>query len=176
MMAEQRITSGNNCPLKVTRVRASAWTETKRRRFLNALATSCNVQQSARSIGMTKNGAYALRGRDAGFAAAWSEAMQMGAVRLEEVLLENALAAAERLTREGPLSFDETAEPIDEAPAQPLTADEIRLMLFLLTRHADGHKGLRHIGGRAHRATREETNAVLKRKLDSLDRRIKAVT
>lgn len=134
---------------------------------------------------MSDKGAYGLRRRDAGFAAAWGEAMQIGFARLEEMLMEHALAAAERLVAEGPGSVvedggedgaEDGAEAADDRPSQPLTADEIKLFMFLLSRHAANLKNPRVIGAKAHHATREETNAVLKRKLDSLDRRMKTVT
>ena len=63
-------------PLAPTRARADGWTPERQRGFLEALASCGSVAGAARSVGMTREGAYALRRRaDArGFAQAWEAA------------------------------------------------------------------------------------------------------
>jgi hypothetical protein len=55
------------------RARRDGWTPERQRRFIAALAQTRSVTRAAGAVGMTREGAYQLRGRAgaAGFAAAW---------------------------------------------------------------------------------------------------------
>lgn len=52
--------------------------------FLKALAECGNVSAAAKSVGVARQVVYALRKRDAEFAAAWKEAAAIGAEGLED--------------------------------------------------------------------------------------------
>ncbi|WP_380874215.1 hypothetical protein ACFB49_46480 [Sphingomonas sp. DBB INV C78] len=71
--------------------RDGAWSIKKRETFLAHLAVTCNVRASVRAVGMSETGLYKLRQRDAGFRAAWAEALAEGYDRLEMMALERAL-------------------------------------------------------------------------------------
>lgn len=58
--------------------------------FLQALAGTCNVSLAARETGRSARCFYDLRRRDAGFRAAWAEALREGYERLEMEMLERA--------------------------------------------------------------------------------------
>lgn len=75
------------------RPRRNSITPDLQRRFVAALAASGIVNQAARSIGKSLEALYKLRARPGaeGFAAAWDEALQWGAMRLEDCALERAL-------------------------------------------------------------------------------------
>jgi hypothetical protein len=77
-------------------VRKDGWTKERREGFLNVLAVTCNVS-ACRSVGMTPEGAYYQRRRDAAFRAAWREAVAHAYARLEVEMLERALIAEDRM-------------------------------------------------------------------------------
>ncbi len=62
---------------------------TARRKFLDALALTCNISIAAEHVGMCESNAYAVRRRDPVFAAQWREALDLGAERLEAKLIEH---------------------------------------------------------------------------------------
>jgi hypothetical protein len=62
------------------RKKAGLW----RQRFLKALARTANARLSAAMAGVDHSTAYQLRGRDAGFAAAWPRARDWGRARVKE--------------------------------------------------------------------------------------------
>ncbi|WP_448662354.1 hypothetical protein ACG3SL_17045 [Sphingomonas sp. CJ20] len=148
-------------------------------RFLDTLAATCNVRMSADASGMCVQGAYGLRRRDPEFARLWREALTIGYQRLEEALLEHALGSVspDAIALE-PVQLPHTpqgsAEPIGVSAGQralvrtPGTAD-YALALQLLNRHRATVEGS---GKPAHprRATEDETNAALMKKLDTLAR------
>jgi len=82
---------GNGVLVQVRRARPMQWTEAIERRFLAALAGSCNVKLSAADVGMSKASAYYRRRHHPGFAAAWREAIHTGYVVLEAALVESAI-------------------------------------------------------------------------------------
>lgn len=59
------------------RARSDGWTPARQRRFITLLIEARSPARAAREIGMTKEGAYALRRRPdaASFAAAWDAAV-----------------------------------------------------------------------------------------------------
>lgn len=73
------------------RAMRGSWTGERRQAFLDALAETCNVLEACRAVGMTHTGAYKLRLRDAGFAAAWAKALEQGYSELEMLLLRQSI-------------------------------------------------------------------------------------
>jgi len=132
------------------------WNKAKRRGFLDHLAATCDVKASAAAIGVDPASVYYLRRRDAAFAAEWAEALLLGYQMLETRLVGHALAGrgtAEAMPRDG-------LDPIDA-----------HLALTLLAAHRNALAGVPHKGGpRLKRATEEETNAALMKKLDAIEK------
>ncbi len=67
--------------------------------FFATLAETCNVVRSAKAAGISTNGAYRRRKRDAAFRNHWTEAVREGYARLELVLLERAIKGTPKLVR-----------------------------------------------------------------------------
>ena len=61
--------------------RAGGWTSDKVVTFIVAFAATRSVTLAAHAAGMSRKAAYALRARDAAFAAAWAAAVKAGAER-----------------------------------------------------------------------------------------------
>lgn len=59
--------------------RGGEWTESKAVTFIVTLAASRSVTLAAARAGMSRKSAYALKGRDARFAAAWTAALAASA-------------------------------------------------------------------------------------------------
>jgi hypothetical protein len=70
-----------------------AFTEARRKRFLNHFAASCNARAAARAVGVSENCVHAWRRKDPQFNAAWKEALQLGYARLEAELIRSARKA-----------------------------------------------------------------------------------
>ena len=60
----------------------TAWTVGRERAFLAGLSESCNVTLACERARVSRSRAYARRGKDAAFAAAWDGALREGALRL----------------------------------------------------------------------------------------------
>ena len=57
------------------RERRNGWTAARRERFLASLVLKPDVRRACRAVGLSRQSAYRLRGRDAAFAAAWDQAL-----------------------------------------------------------------------------------------------------
>lgn len=68
-------------------VRRDGWTSARRLRFLTALAEFGDVSVATRACAMSRQSAYALRRRDAGFGRQWDEALAELTARQERELL-----------------------------------------------------------------------------------------
>lgn len=171
----ETIKAGSHRALQRARCGADRITETKRQRFLDMLAASCNVRMAAEAAGATASSFYRLRRREPGFADTWQEAIAIGYHRLEEALLEYALSRVE-------------AEDIDPDRADPeavarsivgkldrrtVSMEDLRFALSLLNRHRAAAEGRARIPRGTHRATAEETDAALRKHLDTLARQLK---
>lgn len=66
------------------------WNDAAEERFLTTLAATCNVGRSAVAAGFSTTAIYTRRLREPGFAARWAEALQVGYMRLELALVEQA--------------------------------------------------------------------------------------
>ncbi|MGZ2412865.1 hypothetical protein ACUXST_002307 [Sphingomonas sp. F9_3S_D5_B_2] len=73
------------------------WSKAKARAFLSVLVDTCNVSEACRQSGVPMTVAYRQRKMDAGFRAAWAEAIAVAYQRLELVLLERAFNGTEKL-------------------------------------------------------------------------------
>jgi aspartate aminotransferase-like enzyme len=119
------------------------WTKEKERRFLEVLGETCNVTRACEAVGMSTNGAYKRRRKNAAFRAAWLETISAAYQRLELVLLDRAFNGTEKIIqrhdgtedrmREYPnklglsllkMHRHTAAETVREAP--PEDADEVR--------------------------------------------------
>lgn len=75
------------------------WSQAKAREFLSVLAETCNVSEACRRSGIPMTVAYRRRKMDAGFRAAWQEAIAAAYQRLELVLLDRAFNGTEKLIK-----------------------------------------------------------------------------
>jgi hypothetical protein len=162
-MSDENIRGGKNRVLHKARVSPERWTTAKRQTFLDALADSCNVRQSARAVGMSLPGLYKLRRTDPVFANHWEAALRIGYERLEESLLRQTLIGVNAIEIGG------------GAPSVPkvLSGDEVKLAMFLLNRYRatmEGEQGRKPSPRR--RASSEEVDAALTVKLDALAKRM----
>ena len=101
------------------------WTKTKEKKFLSALAETCNVTRAAVEAGVSVSAAYRRRKADAAFRGAWIDAVGAAYQRLEMVLLERAFVGSEKIVRRR----DGSEERMVEYPNQ--------LALALLKMHRD---------------------------------------
>jgi hypothetical protein len=80
-----------------------SWTPAKERKFLEALATCCNVKLAAKMAKVGTSAAYVRRQKNAAFRTAWEGALATGYAQLELMMLERALHGVEKvvITRDG---------------------------------------------------------------------------
>ena len=74
-----------------------SWTTAKERKFLEALATSCNVKLAAKTAKVGTSAAYVRRQKNAAFRTAWETALATGYAQLELMMLERALHGVEKV-------------------------------------------------------------------------------
>jgi len=134
--------------------RGVRWSRAMRTAFLVHLAGSCNVRESAAAAGVAAVDIYELRRKDARFAAEWQEALLAGYQLLETEMVGYALAGGN------------AAQAIDGATRRI----DVDIALKLLSQHRNALLGLRRPQPLRKRATREETDDAILKKLDALDR------
>ena len=83
-------------PLAKPNVRRDGWTPERRRNFLQCLAAGGTVGLACGRVGLTRQAAYKLRGREPVFALAWDQALLDARRAAEEAFLA---ALPERLLR-----------------------------------------------------------------------------
>lgn len=147
-----------NRQVQVRKARADGWTVARRNAFLDHLAMTCNVQDSALAVGMASEGAHRLRRRDAAFAEAWRAALEEGYEHIEGQLLARAIGQQADPERRG----DPSARPVDTETGFRLLAQRNRL----------GGSPRRGGPARVKRVPIEQLTASLKRKLDALAKRL----
>ncbi|AQR74441.1 hypothetical protein BXU08_12950 [Sphingomonas sp. LM7] len=130
------------------------WTRAMRTAFLDHLAGSCNVRESAAAAGVAAVNIYELRRKDARFAAEWQEALLAGYQLLETELVGYALAGGN------------AAQDIAGATRRV----DVDIAVKLLGLHRNALLGLRRPKPLTKRATSEETDRAILKKLDALDR------
>jgi hypothetical protein len=74
------------------------WSKAKAVKFLGVLSETCNVSEACRQSGVPMTVVYRRRKMDAGFRAAWIEAIGVAYSRLELVLLDRAFNGTEKVT------------------------------------------------------------------------------
>lgn len=154
MAREQVLTTGTNRPVQQQRT-DKGWTPTRRERFLDHVAATCNVRAATEAVGLSQASVYALRRRDAAFAAQWRMALLAGYDRLEEMLVAKAISALEGVAVGDPDKVVSGAISVEQA-------------IKLLDRHRSVVKG-----GTGHResqlrATQAETDAMLIARIKSM--------
>lgn len=155
------ITAGNQRRRQMQHVKAAGWTRERRQTFLDTLAVTCNVGLACAEAGMSTSGVYCLRRRDPEFAALWREALLMGYDRLEERLLRRAGAGVNDVEFGTGNAAEGALDP--------------ELALNLLRHHRPTVEGRRkRPNGEIHRVSREEAEAALSKRLDALEKRLKA--
>ena len=120
---ELTLVGGKNAQLR--KANGANWSKAKVTGFLSVLAETCNVTRAAAETGVSVSAAYRRRKADAGFRAAWLEAIGSAYQRLELVLLERAFVGTEKIVRRK----DGSEERMVEYPNQ--------LALTLLKMHRD---------------------------------------
>lgn len=134
------------------------WTQKMREAFLDHLAATCNVAQSAAVIGVDPASVYALRRRDPKFADQWHAALALGYEMLEIQLVGHALAGDE-----GPM--------LTNGAVTAMGPTSVDLAMRLLTLHRDANGKPRRGGPQRRRATPEDTDRVLMAKLAAIEAR-----
>ena len=144
------------------RIRHDGWTARRRAIFLDHLAATCNVEASAKAAGPHVATVYALRRRDPDFAAQWRAALESGFDRLQAMLIERAM---------GPMVV-----AIGETPVPDAAQMDTALAMQLIEHHRRTITGakMRRGGPVQTRATEEETNAAILKRLKVLHRRMLA--
>ena len=97
-MARKLTLAGGRKP-KLRSTTKRDWTKEKERRFVSALADTCNVTRAAAEAGVSVSAVYKRRKENAAFRAAWLEAISVAYQRLELVLLDRALNGTEKLVK-----------------------------------------------------------------------------
>lgn len=83
-------------PARARRVRHDGWTPERRTVFLETLAATCSMTESARRAGKALSGVYQLRDRDPEFAAQMAKAFERSTLALEAILLERVVNGVEK--------------------------------------------------------------------------------
>lgn len=154
------IATKNRRKLQKWKPRGVKFTAERKEIYLTHFAATCDSDEAARRAGVGDSTVYTHRRTDAGFAAAWSEALDQGYARLEAELARQRLAAMKRY-----------AAAIDRAEADPEAAVEFERALKLLKRY-DTRRGrpeplVRPRGG-AQRPSFAEAVARLEQRLKAL--------
>lgn len=103
--------------------RRAGMTAAQRTTFLDMLAATANVTQSAKAARSTQQAAYRERLRSAAFRARWQDALAHGVARLELKLLQRALGQVE-----------EVADGVTPAPPGTKEPSD-RILVLLLAAH-----------------------------------------
>lgn len=152
---------------KRQKVKQDSFTAAKRQRFLDELASSCNVKGAARHADVHWTTVYRHRAQDEVFAGQWDDALQIARDRLEEALLAFGAAALPLEPSDG----ERSGGAVDEGRPFDLDAVLKILAYFLKKREVAGNKGKVRKA-----ATREETNAVLLSSLAAAQRRLARIS
>lgn len=135
------------------------WTARMKAEFLDTLAATANVVAAANAIGVNPVSVYALRRRDPAFLAEWALALEQGYQMIETLLVGHVLASGDAVS---PIARPDARAPIDFDAA-----------LRLLSQHRAAVCGggrTRRGGPKPHRASDEETNAAILKKLAAIER------
>jgi hypothetical protein len=110
MDKDERITGGNKRKIQKRQAPRQSFTAAKRQVFLDMLASCANVSAAAKAAGVGVSTVYDARRREPDFAAEWEEALELGYMTLESLLLERAAKGANYVPGEtivpGPETID----------------------------------------------------------------------
>lgn len=139
-------------------------------RFLNTLAATSNVAASARAIEVSVGRLYARRATDPAFAAAWERALAISYERLEQAMLAYAVSrfAADAIDPNDADAEANRAACATRVAAPEVSRTDLEIALALLNR--DGRTG--GFATRRRTASAEESEAVVREKLDLLARKL----
>lgn len=76
--------------------RKDGWTRAQEETFLQSLAATCNVSESAKAAGKCSSSVYYHKQHDPAFARAWGQALEVGYAELEALLLRELLFGSEQ--------------------------------------------------------------------------------
>jgi AcrR family transcriptional regulator len=131
-----------------------------RKAFLTHLSGCCNVRASAKAAGCSIGAVYYWRGADAEFAAAFDAALEAGYLQLEHLLIER----AQRGDKANALDIADY-----DAMPDPSKVDTELAMKLMSLHHQGVKRGGKRGGGAARsKATREETDAAIIKRLKVL--------
>lgn len=125
--------------------------------FLDHLAATCNVIESAATAGVTPSAVYQIRRRDPGFAAKWEEALALGYQMLETRMLGHVLSGRR------------WSDPLASGNGE-LAAIDFESALRLMSQHRNAPTKP-HKGRQPSYATPDETDAVLLKRLKAIEMR-----
>jgi hypothetical protein len=162
------VAGSNGRKLQKRKVRRDGWTKAKRTLFLDTFAATCNLAHAVRVCGMSEHSLRALKHRDAQFAVLCEEALQDGYARLEAELLARTLG--QQIDEENPTDDE-------RVPQAPPPFDPAMALKVLQLRNAEAAARTNDRRGRVFvRATQEETDAALMKKLNAIARRLNPPT
>lgn len=141
-------------------IRRDGFTREKRAVFLDHLAMTCHVNNSAAACGINPASARRARRLDPEFATLWADAIAAGRVRLEEELLAHSLAQLSSGDNPGPAREERAVPPFDAKQALDLLK-----ALGALERQGAGGR-VPAVAGEA------EVNALLMERLEALAARV----
>lgn len=136
------------------------WSQRMKADFLDHLAATCNVKASAAAIGVDPVSVYNLRRNDREFLDQWEQALTCGYQLLETQLVGHALAG------------DPSRDLTNGDPARAPVTVELALKLLQARRTGRADKAWRG-GPPRHRATVEETDAAIMKKLAAIEAKIR---
>ncbi|CAA9526784.1 MAG: hypothetical protein AVDCRST_MAG31-1998 [uncultured Sphingomonas sp.] len=124
--AELVVRSTRSGQVRICRAKLQQWSPTAEKRFLAALASTCNVQAACAEVGMSVGSAYRHRKTWVAFARAWDEAVVAGYRHLESALV----LAGRNLFSDG--------APAVLSPITEMTAAQALHLLHMHKHHVHG--------------------------------------
>lgn len=134
---EEQIIPHNNRRLQKTRTRRKLFRRRRQETFLEHLAATANVTESAAAAGVAVGTVYAHRMKDPVFRDAWAEALEQGYARLEAELMQRALRGPKPIRVKG------------DKPAPEGWALDVDMAMQLLREHKRGVAGVAKPGRKA---------------------------
>lgn len=169
-------------------------TPLRRKRFLDTLAETCNVQAAVAAGGADSSSFYELRRRDAAFAAEWAAALSMGYDVVEAAVVNFVLSRGE--ADSAPVARGRASNAADTEGSEARGGGKertgaggdamrfrpgvgsvssavpawVQVGLLLLNRHREAAKGAKPGMTPKRMPTAEETDAIIAKRLDQLAR------
>lgn len=139
---------------QIIRTDGSRWSDEAEARFLDHLASSCNVTAAAEAAGFSREAIYKRRRHDPGLAERWQNALDQGYARIEMLLVQRAT---------------ETLEGFAPDPGTPLPDMTTRDAIAILQLHRGAVKGEgRAPGWRARPRSLDELRDSILAKLEAI--------